>query len=39
MPHPDEPIQADDTLVVLTRPDTFDDIKRLVAEGPPADNT
>ena len=38
MPHPDEPIKAGDTLVVLTRPDTFDDITRLVAEGPPPDN-
>ena len=38
MPHPDEPIKAGDTLVILTRPDTFDDIKRLVAEGPPADD-
>ena len=36
MPHPDEPIQAGDTLVILTRPDTFDAIERLVAEGPPA---
>jgi TrkA domain protein len=38
MPQPDEPIKAGDTLVILTRPDTFDDIKQLVAEGPPTDN-
>lgn len=35
MPHPDEPIRVDDTLVILTRPDTLGDIQRLVAEGPP----
>ncbi|MEI7793706.1 MAG: TrkA C-terminal domain-containing protein [Thermoleophilia bacterium] len=37
MPHPDEPIRANDTLVILTRPDTFDEIQRLVADGPPSD--
>ncbi len=38
MPHPDEVIAAGDTLVILTRPDTFAAIQRLVAEGPPADH-
>ena len=35
-PHPDEVLRADDTLVVIGRPDSFDEIRRLVAEGPPA---
>jgi TrkA domain protein len=35
-PHPDEVLRADDTLVVIGRPDSFDDINRLVREGPPA---
>ena len=34
-PHPDEVLRADDTLVVIGRPDSFDEIHRLVAEGPP----
>lgn len=34
-PHPDEVLRADDTLVVIGRPDSFDEIRRLVAEGPP----
>jgi TrkA domain protein len=37
MPHPDEVIRANDTLVVITTPETFAAIQRLVAEGPPAD--
>ena len=37
MPHTDEVIRANDTLVVITTPDTFAAIQRLVAEGPPAD--
>ena len=37
MPHPDEPLAAGDTLVVLTRPDRLEALERLVAEGPPAD--
>jgi TrkA domain protein len=35
-PHPDEVLRADDVLVVIGRPESFEDIKRLVAEGPPA---
>jgi TrkA domain protein len=34
-PHPDEVLRAGDTLVVIGRPDSFGDIRRLVAEGPP----
>lgn len=37
MPHPDEVIQAGDTLVVITTPETFEALQRLVAEGPAAD--
>jgi len=37
MPHPDEVIQAGDTLVVITTPETFEALQRRVAEGPPAD--
>jgi TrkA domain protein len=35
-PHPDEVLRADDVLVVIGRPESFEDIRRLVAEGPPA---
>lgn len=35
-PHPDEVLRADDTMVVIGRPESFDEIRRLVAEGPPA---
>lgn len=35
-PHPDEVLRAGDTLVIIGRPETFQDIRRLVAEGPPA---
>jgi TrkA domain protein len=35
-PHPDEVLRADDTLVVIGRPESFDEINRLVREGPPA---
>lgn len=35
-PHPDEVLRAGDTLVVIGRPDSFDVIRQLVAEGPPA---
>ncbi len=38
MPHPDEVLQADDVLVVIGTPDVFPIIRRLVAEGPPADD-
>lgn len=34
-PHPDEVLRANDTLVVIGRPDSFGEIRRLVAEGPP----
>jgi TrkA domain protein len=34
MPHPGEVIQANDTLVVITTPETFEALQRLVAEGP-----
>jgi TrkA domain protein len=34
-PHPDEVLRADDTLVVIGRPESFDEINRLVREGPP----
>ena len=36
-PHPDEVLRADDTLVVIGRPSSFDEINRLVAEGPQED--
>lgn len=36
MPHPDEVLQAGDTLVVIGRPESFANIRRLVAEGPAA---
>ena len=35
-PHPDEVLRADDTLVVIGRPESFDEINRLVREGPTA---
>lgn len=35
-PHPDEVLRAEDTMVVIGRPESFDEIRRLVAEGPPA---
>jgi K+:H+ antiporter subunit KhtT len=35
MPHPDEVLQAGDTLVVIGRPESFAAIRRLVSEGPP----
>ncbi len=35
-PHPDEVLRPEDTLVIIGRPETFDEIRRLVAEGPPA---
>ncbi len=34
-PHPDEVLRAEDTMVVIGRPDSFDEIRLLVAEGPP----
>ena len=34
-PHPDEVLRANDTMVVIGRPESFDEIRRLVAEGPP----
>ncbi len=35
MPHPDEVLQAGDTLVVIGRPESFGEIRRLVSQGPP----
>jgi TrkA domain protein len=35
-PHPDEELRAGDVLVVIGRPETFPEVQRLVAEGPPA---
>jgi TrkA domain protein len=35
-PHPDEELRAGDVLVVIGRPETFSEVQRLVAEGPPA---
>jgi TrkA domain protein len=35
MPHPDEVLQAGDTLVVIGRPDSFAAIRDLVVQGPP----
>lgn len=35
-PHPDEQLRAGDTLVIIGRPETFAEVRRLVAEGPPA---
>jgi TrkA domain protein len=35
-PHPDEVLRADDTLVVIGRPESFVDISTLVREGPPS---
>ncbi len=39
MPHPDEALRANDTLVVVTTPDAFAALTRLVADGPSADVT
>lgn len=36
-PHPDEALRAKDTLVIIGRPETFGEINRLVAEGPPSE--
>lgn len=36
VPHPDEVLRGKDTLVVIGRPESFGDIRRLVAEGPAA---
>lgn len=33
-PHPEEELRADDVLVVIGRPESFEAIRRLVAEGP-----
>ena len=33
-PHPDEVLRANDTLVIIGRPSSFEEINRLVAEGP-----
>jgi TrkA domain protein len=35
-PHPDEVLRGEDTLVVIGRPDSFEEIGRLVREGPRA---
>ncbi|MGD9696097.1 MAG: cation:proton antiporter regulatory subunit [Thermoleophilia bacterium] len=34
-PHPDEVLRANDTLVVIGRPESFEEIRRMVMEGPP----
>lgn len=34
MPHPDEVIRGDDTMVVIGRPDSFGTIRRMVEAGP-----
>lgn len=36
VPHPDEVLRAGDVLVVIGRPETFPEVRRLVAEGPSA---
>jgi TrkA domain protein len=36
VPHPDEELRAGDVLVVIARPDTIPDIKKLIESGPPA---
>lgn len=38
MPHPDEVLRAGDVLVVIGRPEAFAIVRRMVAEGPPADD-
>jgi len=38
MPHPDEVLRAGDVLVVIGQPEAFAMIRRMVAEGPPADD-
>lgn len=38
MPHPDETLRAGDVLVVIGRPEAFPIVRRMVAEGPPADD-
>lgn len=34
-PHPDEMLRVGDTLVIIGRPETFAEVRRLIAEGPP----
>jgi TrkA domain protein len=36
VPHPEEALRAGDVLVVIGRPETFAEVRRLVAEGPSA---
>jgi TrkA domain protein len=36
VPHPDEELRAGDVLVVIARPDTLPDIRKLIESGPPA---
>ena len=36
VPHPDEELRAKDVMVVIGRPETFPEIRRLIAEGPSA---
>jgi TrkA domain protein len=38
MPHPDEVLRAGDLLVVIGRPEAFPIVRRMVVEGPPADD-
>jgi TrkA domain protein len=38
MPHPDEILRAGDVLVVIGRPEAFAIVRRMVVEGPPADD-
>jgi len=35
VPHPDEVLRAGDTLVVVGKPETMGQVRRLIAEGPP----
>jgi TrkA domain protein len=36
VPHPEEALRAGDVLVVIGRPESFPEVRRLVAEGPSA---
>lgn len=36
VPHPDEVLRAGDVMVVIARPDTVPDIRKLIETGPPA---
>jgi TrkA domain protein len=36
VPHPDEVLRAGDVMVMIARPDTIPDIRKLIESGPPA---